>query len=96
MYVLFHTPYNRIVVYWHINNIPQMILYSQICCNTAMFYIAAIITRAASWDPSWQQKMAVFRGQIGGIWTPHSPVLIKISADKIPLNQLSVENLFFH
>ena len=30
---------------------------------------------------------------MGGIW--HSPVLIKISADKRPLNQLTVKNLFF-
>ena len=40
------------------------------------------------------QKMAVFRGQ-GWHLDPHSPVLIKISADKRPLNQLTVKNLFF-
>ena len=34
--------------------------------------------------------MAVFRGQG---W--HSHVLIKISADERPLNQLTVKNLFF-
>ena len=42
----------------------------------------------------WPQKMAVFRGQ-GWHLDPHSPVLIKISADKRPLNQLTVKNLFF-
>ena len=31
-----------------------------------------------------------------GIWTPHSPVLIKISADKGPLNQLAVQNWFLN
>ena len=30
-----------------------------------------------------------------GIWTPHSPMLIKISADNSSLNQLPVKNLFF-
>ena len=46
----------------------------------------------------WPQKMAVFSGQ----WwqldppTPHSPLLIKIFADKKrPLNQLTVKNVFF-
>ena len=28
-------------------------------------------------------------------WPPHSPVLIKISADNSPLNQFPVKNLFF-
>ena len=38
--------------------------------------------------------MAVFRGP-GWHLDPHSHVLIKISADKRPLNQLTVKNLFF-
>ena len=42
----------------------------------------------------WPQKMAVFRGQ-GWHLDPHSPVLIKISADKRPLNQLTVKKIFF-
>ena len=32
----------------------------------------------------------------GGIWTPFDPVLLKISANKRPLNQLIVKNLLFH
>ena len=43
----------------------------------------------------WPQKMAVFIGQRWQL-DPHSHVLIKISADKRPLNQLTVKNLFFH
>ena len=44
----------------------------------------------------WPQKLAVFRGQ-GWHLDPHSPVLINISADKRPFNQLTVKNLFcFH
>ena len=33
-YLLIRAPYTRIVVYWHINNIPPMISQSQISCNT--------------------------------------------------------------
>ena len=44
----------------------------------------------------WPQKMPVFSGQCGGIWTPNSPVLIKISADKRSLNQLTAKQYFFH
>ena len=40
----------------------------------------------------WTQ---LFSSVSGGIWTPHSPVLIKISEDESPLNQLPVKNLFF-
>ena len=51
------------------------------------------ITRVASWGPD--RRKWLFSEVRGGIWTPHSPVLIKISADKRPLNQLTVKNLFF-
>ena len=47
-----------------------------------------IITRAASSAPQ-------FPAVSGGIWTSHLHVLIKISADKSPLNQLTVKKLFF-
>ena len=42
----------------------------------------------------WPQKLTVLVGQCWHL-DPHSPVLIKISADKRPLNQLTVKNLFF-
>ena len=50
-------------------------------------------TPGAPWDPD--RRRWLFSAVRGGIWTPHSPVLIKISADKRPLNQLTVKNLFF-
>ena len=59
------------------------------CCVTHHFHI----TRVASWGPD--RRKWLFSEVRGGIWTPHSPVLIKISADKRPLNQLTVKNLFF-
>ena len=51
------------------------------------------ITRAASWGSDCRKWL--FSAVKGGIWTPHSPVMIKISADKRPLNQFTVKNLFF-
>ena len=33
-YLLIRAPYTRIVVFWHISNIPNMISQSQISCNT--------------------------------------------------------------
>ena len=51
------------------------------------------ITRVAHWGPD--RRKWLFSEVRGGIWTPHSPVLIEISADKRPLNQLTVKNLFF-
>ena len=51
------------------------------------------ITRVASWGPDCRKWL--FSEVRGGIWTPHSPVLIKISADKRPLNQLTVKKIFF-
>ena len=52
-YLLICAPYTRIVVFWHIRNIPPMISQSQISCNTPTFYIAAIFVkycyRAGSW-----------------------------------------------
>ena len=55
--------------------------------------IGQYITRVAHWGPD--RRKWLFSEVRGGIWTPHSPVLIKISADKRPLNQLTVKNLFF-
>ena len=51
------------------------------------------ITRVASWGPD--RRKWLFSEVRGGIWTPHSPVLIKISAGKRPLNQLTVKKIFF-
>ena len=36
-YLWIRAPYNRIVVFWHISNIPPMISQSQISCNTPTF-----------------------------------------------------------
>ena len=44
-YHLIRTPYTRIIVFWHISNIPPMISHSQISCNTPMLYIAEIFVR---------------------------------------------------
>ena len=52
-----------------------------------------IITRVAPGGPD--RRKWLFSEVRGGIWTPHSPVLIKISADKRPLNQLTVKKNFF-
>ena len=51
------------------------------------------ITRVAPWGPD--RRKWLFSEVRGGIWTPHSPVLIKISADKRPVNQLTVKKIFF-
>ena len=37
-YLLIRAPYTRIVVFWHISNIPPMISQSQISCNTPRLY----------------------------------------------------------
>ena len=44
-YLLIRAPHTRIVVFWHISNIPPMISQSQISCNTPTFYIAAIFVK---------------------------------------------------
>ena len=44
-------PYTRIVVFWHISNIPPMI--SQSSCNTSKFYIAAIFVKYCCTTGSW-------------------------------------------
>ena len=51
------------------------------------------ITRAVSW--ALERRKWLFSAVSGGIWTPHSPVLIKISADKRSLSQLTVKILVF-
>ena len=52
-YLLIRAPYIHIVVFWHISNIPPMILQSQISCNTPMFYIAAIFVKYCYTTVSW-------------------------------------------
>ena len=36
-YLLIRAPYTRIVVFWHISNIPLMVSQGQISCNTPRF-----------------------------------------------------------
>ena len=52
-YLLIHAPYTRIVVFWHISNIPPMISQSQISCDTPTFYIAAIFVKYCYTTASW-------------------------------------------
>ena len=52
-YLLIRAPYTRIVVFWHISNIPPMISQSQISCNTPTFYIAAIFVKYYYTTGSW-------------------------------------------
>ena len=52
-YLLIRAPYTRIVVFWHISNIPPMISQSQISCNTPTFYIAAIFVKYCYTTDSW-------------------------------------------
>ena len=52
-YLLIRAPYTRIVVFWHISNIPPMISQSQISCNTPTFYIAAIFVKYYYTTDSW-------------------------------------------
>ena len=52
-YLLIRAPYTRIVVFWHISNIPPMISQSQISCNTTTFYIAAIFVKYCYTTGSW-------------------------------------------
>ena len=52
-YLLIRAPYTRIVVFWHISNIPPMISQSQINCNTPTFYIAAIFVKYCYTTGSW-------------------------------------------
>ena len=52
-YLLIRAPYTRIVVFWHISNIPSIISQSQISCNTPTFYIAAIFVKYCYTTGSW-------------------------------------------
>ena len=52
-YLLIRAPYTRIVVCWHISNIPPMISLSQISCNTSTLYLAAIFVRYCHTTGSW-------------------------------------------
>ena len=58
--------------------------YKHVLFHNRLWYI----TRAVSWGPDCRKWL--FSAFKCGIWTPHSPVLIKISAVKRPLNQLTV------
>ena len=51
-YHLIRAPYTRIVVFWHISNIPPMISQSQISC-TPTFYIATIFVKYCYTTGSW-------------------------------------------
>ena len=44
-YLLIHSPFTHIMVFWHIGNIDPMMLYSQICYNTATVCIAAVFVK---------------------------------------------------
>ena len=68
-------------------------IFNTLSDSTGTYDSAKNITRVASWGPD--RRKWLFSEVRGGIWTPHSLVLIKISADKRPLNQLTVKNLFF-
>ena len=52
-YILIRAPYTRILVFWHISNIPLMISQSQISCNTPTLYIAAIFVRYCYTTGNW-------------------------------------------
>ena len=52
-YLLIRDPYTRIVVFWHISNIPLMISQSQISCNIPTLYIAAIFVTYCYTTGSW-------------------------------------------
>ena len=52
-YLLIRAPYTRIVVFWHISNIPPMISQSQISCYIPTFYIAAIFVKYCYTMGSW-------------------------------------------
>ena len=53
LYLLIRAPYTRIVVFWHISNIPPMISQGQISCNTPTFYTAAIFVKYCYTTGSW-------------------------------------------
>ena len=44
-YILIRAQFSRIVIIWHIGNVPPMISKNQTCCNTAAFCIAAIFVK---------------------------------------------------
>ena len=44
-YILIHAKYTRIVVLWHISNIPPKDFVESICYNSPMFYTAAIFVK---------------------------------------------------
>ena len=52
-YLLIRAPYTRIVVFWHISNIPPMISQSHNSCNIHTFYIAAIFVKYCYTTRSW-------------------------------------------
>ena len=72
---------------------PPRLLSSEVVSSVILMRLN-YITRVASWGPD--RRKWLFSEVRGGIWTPHSPVLIKISADKRPLNQLTARIFFLH
>ena len=52
-YLLIRAPFTRIVVFWHISNIPPMISQSQISCSTSTFYIATFFVKYCYTTGSW-------------------------------------------
>ena len=56
-YLLICAPYTRIVVFWHIRNIPPMISQSQISYNTPTFYTAAIFVKYCYTTGSWMLQL---------------------------------------
>ena len=57
-YLLIRAPYTRIVVFWHISNIPPMISQSQISCSTPTLCIAAI-----KWDIVMQPAVGCYNSR---------------------------------
>ena len=65
-----HAPYTHIVVFWHVNNIPPMISYSQICCNAPpppVLY-GSNICEIFLYN---RQLVAITHQLIYGVWAAH-------------------------
>ena len=83
-YLLIHAPFTLIVVFWHIGNEPAMILYSQICCSTATFCIAAIFvkycytTSRGCYNP-WANLWCWSCSPLGekSLWNGTFPILVR-------------------
>ena len=88
-HVLIHAPYTHIVVFWHISNIPPMILGSQICCNTTMFCIAAFL-----WNVAIQSAVGCYNPWVNlrlGLLTAWGKIAVKNDYSRvIRLKKLSI------